>query len=175
MQELAGRIGAAGHAVHLPDLYEGRTFDDLDEGVAHAQRIGMGVVAGRGVAAAERLPQRLAVIGFSLGVMAAQQVAQTRPGTTAAVLFASCLPAEEFGGWPDAVPVQVHGAEADPWFVSEGDVDAARALVASAPDGELHLYPGSEHLFVDSSLPAFDAAGTDLFLERVLALLARAD
>lgn len=175
MHELAGRFGAAGHAVHLPDLYGGRTFDDLDEGVAHAQGIGMAEVAARGVAAADDLPERLAVVGFSLGVMAAQQLAQTRPGTTAAVFFAACLPADEFGAWPDAVPVQVHGAEADPLFAGEGDLDAARDLVAAAPDGELFLYPGHEHLFVDSSLPGFDAGQTDLFLERALALLARAD
>ena len=40
------------------------------------------------------------------------------------------------------------------------------------PDrAELFLYPGEEHLFADSSLPAYDAATAALLTERVLALL----
>ena len=53
---------------------------------------------------------------------------------------------EEFGpAWPAEVPVQVHGMDADPLFVGEGDLEAARALVAQAPAGELFLYPGDAH------------------------------
>ena len=61
---------------------------------------------------------------------------------------------------------------ADKLFVEEGDLDAARALAATADDVELFLYPGDEHLFADSSLPSYDEAATGLLLERVLAFLA---
>ena len=170
---LADALRSGGHTVHTPDVYDGRTFDDLAAGIAYADETGFGTVMERGVRAAESLPADTVYIGLSLGVMAAQQLAQTRPGAGGAVFVASCLPVSEFGGWPDGVPVQVHGKDADPIFVDEGDLDAARALVASVEDAELFLYPGDEHLFVDSSLPAYDAAATAELTARVLAFLAR--
>jgi len=170
----ADRLRDAGHTVHLPDLYDGRTFATLDEGIAHAKEIGFGELAERGVAAAADLDADLVYAGFSLGVIPAQQLAQTRAGAAGALFFSACLPAEEFGdGWPAAVPVQVHGAENDPEFADSGDADAARALVADATDGELFLYPGSAHLFADSSLPEYDPVSTDLLLGRVLKFLGR--
>jgi dienelactone hydrolase len=62
--------------------------------------------------------------------------------------------------------------DADPYFVNEGDIDAARALVDSAEHAELFLYPGDQHYFADSSLPSYDPAATALLTERVLAFLA---
>ena len=102
--------------------------------------------------------------------MAAQQLAQTRPGARGALLMSACLPVSEFGdAWPEGVPVQVHGKDADPFFAE--DLEAARALVDSTDRAELFLYPGEEHLFADSSLPAYDAAAAALLTERVLAFL----
>jgi dienelactone hydrolase len=63
--------------------------------------------------------------------------------------------------------------DADPIFVGEGDVDAAREIVATSDDAELFLYPGDQHYFADSSLPSYDAAATALLMERVKAFLAR--
>ena len=106
----------------------------------------------------------------------AQQLAQTRAGARGALLLYSCIPITgdwAFGPWPDGVPVQIHGMDADPFFVGEGDIDAARAIVASVEDAELFLYPGDQHYFSDSSLPSYDAAATALLTERVLGLLAR--
>jgi dienelactone hydrolase len=158
--------------VHTPDLYDGRTFDTLDEGLDYAKRIGFGKVFERGVRSAEGLPAELVYAGFSLGAMSAQALAQTRPGARAALLFYSAVPVAEFGAsWPSSVAVQVHAMDADPFFVGEGDIDAARALVAEADDGELFLYPGSQHLFADSSLPGYDEEAAGLMKQRVLAFL----
>jgi dienelactone hydrolase len=99
-------------------------------------------------------------MGFSLGVVPAQVLAQTRPGARGAVLVHSCLPASEFGGWPAGVPVQIHGMEADPFFTDDGDLDAARTLVSGTPGAKLFLYPGGRHLFADSSLASYDAEAT---------------
>ena len=63
--------------------------------------------------------------------------------------------------------------DADPFFVEEGDIEAAREIVESADDGELFLYPGDQHYFADSSLPSYDAGATKLLTERVLAFLER--
>jgi dienelactone hydrolase len=169
----ADELRRAGHAVHTPDLFGGRTFGTLAEGMAFAGEIGFpGEVIERGVRAVEGLPAGLVYAGFSLGVLPAQMLAQTRPGARGALLFYSCVPVSEFGpGWPDGVPVQVHGMDADPIFAGEGDVDAARALVEEAKDAELFLYPGDQHYFADSSLPSYDPDATALLLQRVLGFL----
>ncbi|MGE3192914.1 MAG: dienelactone hydrolase family protein [Microbacteriaceae bacterium] len=172
---LADRLIAAGHIVHTPDVYDGRTFDDLDTGMAYAREIGFQTAMDRGVAAAEGLPAELVYLGISLGVMPAQQLAQNRPGALGAILVGSAVPPEEFGGtWPAGVPLQIDGTEGDPVFVGEGDIDAARDLVRDA-GAELFLYPGDGHLFVDNSLGDYDEDATELFLERVLGLLQRVE
>ena len=169
----ADELRAAGHTVHTPDLFEGRTFDTVEEGVAHAGEIGFGEVAERGVRAVESLPAELVYAGFSLGVMPAQQLAQTRAGARGALLLHACLPVAEFGSaWPEGVPVQVHAMDADPFFVDDGDIDAARALVDGAADAEMFLYPGDQHLFADSSLSSYDADAAALLRQRVLGFLA---
>ena len=145
--------------------------------MAYAREIGFDVILERGVAAAEARPSPGRVYaGFSLGVMPAQQLAQTRADARGALLLHACLPVSEFGErWPDGIPVQVHGMDADPFFTEEGgDLDAARELLASTDEAELFLYPGSEHLFADSSLPSYEPAATQLLLERVLDFLGRA-
>ena len=169
----ADDLRAAGHTVHAPDLYDGRTFDSFDEGVAYAGEIGFGAVIERGVRAAEGLPAELVYAGFSLGVLPAQKLAQTRAGARGALLFYSCVPTSEFGSaWPVDVPVQVHAMDADPIFVNEGDLDAARALVESTADAELFLYPGDQHYFADSSLPSYVPSAAALLQQRVLEFLA---
>jgi len=101
-------------------------------------------------------------------------LAQTRLGARGALLFYSCVPVSEFSAaWPASVPAQIHGMDADPLFVDEGDLDAARALVASTDRAELFLYPGSQHYFADSSLPSYDAEAAALLTQRVLAFLQR--
>lgn len=167
----AGELRQAGHTVHTPDLYDGRTFATIDEGMAHVKELGFDELMARGDRAAAELPEGLVYGGFSLGVVPAQKLAQTRPGARGALLFYSCLPASEFGSWPEGVPVQIHGMDADPFFVDEGDLDAARELVDSTGDAELFLYAGSEHYFADSSLPSYDAGATALLTKRVLAFL----
>jgi dienelactone hydrolase len=169
VRDFAERLRHAGHIVHVPDLYEGRVFDDLNEGVAYAQEAG---ILERGRAAAEGLPSELVYAGFSLGVMPAQMLTQSRPGAKGALLFHACVPTSEFGGaWPQGVPVQIHGMDADEFFVEEGDIDAARALVQTTTDAELFLYPGRQHLFADNSLRSYDERAERLLTERVLSFL----
>jgi dienelactone hydrolase len=170
----ADQLRQAGHTVHLPDLYEGLIFSSLEEGVAHARDLGFDQVIARGEISAANLPAGLVYAGFSVGVLPAQKLAQTRPGAKGALLLEACVPPAEFGApWPAGVPVQVHGMADDPSFAGEGDLDAARALVASAPDAELFVYPGDRHLFADDSLPSYDKAAAALLLERALAFLDR--
>ena len=166
----ADDLRLAGHAVHTPDLYHGRSFDTLDAGLDYARELGFGALLDSGVRAADDLPPGLVYAGFSLGAMPAQKLAQTRPGARGALLFHGCVPVSEFGDtWPADVPVQIHAMQADPFF--EEDQEAAQALVKAAAQAELFLYPGHEHLFADSSLPSYDADAASLLMQRVLAFL----
>jgi dienelactone hydrolase len=162
--------------VHTPDLFDGQTFATLDDGITHARSLGFGTILDRGVAEGERLATDLVYAGFSMGVMPAQKLAQTRAGARGALFFEACIPVEEFGTeWPQNVPVQVHGMDADPSFAGEGDLDAARELVTDTAQGELFLYEGDVHLFSDSTLPGYDKEATTLMTGRVLDFLARID
>ena len=176
VRAFADELRAAGHTVHSPDLFDGRTFGSIDEGMAYAKELGLENLLERGVRTADDLPPELVYAGFSLGEMIAQKLAQTRPGARGALLLYSAIPISgewAFGPWPDGVPVQIHGMDADPIFVGEGDIDAAREIVDKVEDGELFLYPGDQHYFSDSSLPSYDAEATALLTKRVLEFLDR--
>ena len=171
----ADDLRTAGHVVHTPDLYDGNTFTDLDDGVGYAKEVGFDTIIERGRLAAESLPNDIVYGGFSLGAMPTQMLAQTRPGAKGALLFHGCLPPEEFGGpWPQGVPLQIHLMEADEWAL-EGDLDAARDLDETVEFAELFLYPGDRHLFTDSSTPDFDKNATTLLKQRVVGFLDNID
>jgi len=161
----ADELRADGHVVHTPDLYDGNTFDDLDEGVGYAKNVGFDTILERGRKTADDLPNELVYAGFSLGVMPAQLLAQTRLGAKGALFFSAALPASEFGAWPDGVPAQIHMMEDDAW--AEEDLPAARELAETVDGVELFLYPGDKHLFADSSLKDHDEAAATLLQERV--------
>jgi len=168
----ADELRAAGHVVHAPDLYDGKTFDSVDDGVAHAREVGFGTIMERGRGAAEELPAELVYAGFSLGGMPAQMLAQTRLGARGALLFHAAIPLSEFGGsWPQGAPLQIHFMEDDPW--AEEDLPAAREIVNTIDDAELFLYPGDRHLFADNSVSDYDEAAATLLKRRALGLLER--
>ncbi|CAL9329666.1 dienelactone hydrolase family protein [Streptomyces sp. enrichment culture] len=166
----ADELRAAGHTVHTPDLFDGRTFGSLEEGTAYVRQVGFGEVTARGVRAADALPRDVVHAGFSLGVVPAQELAQTRAGARGALLMHACIPVSEFGAaWPAGVPVQVHAMKDDAFFAE--DAEAARALVAGSHDAELFLYPGEQHLFADSSLPSYDPDAAALLTRRAVDFL----
>jgi dienelactone hydrolase len=168
----ADELREAGHTVHAPDLYDGNTFQDLNEGVAYAKQVGFSEIIRRGSDAATELPVDIVYAGFSLGVLPAQSLAQTRPGARGAILYSASMPTSEFESpWPKGVPLQIHMMDADPW--SEEDRPVAEALVEEVEDAELFLYPGSGHLFADASLDDYDEQAAGLLKERTLAFLNR--
>jgi dienelactone hydrolase len=172
----ADELRAAGHTVHTPDLFDGRTFDSIGAGAAFTQSDEAPDFDKLADDLAGGLPAELVYAGFSMGAAQAQRLAQQRPGAKGALLFESCISTTgewSFGPWPDGVPVQIHGKDDDEFFAHEGDLDAARELVAAVPDAELFTYPGPEHLFADSSLSSYDAESAALLQKRVLEFLGR--
>jgi dienelactone hydrolase len=163
----ADELRAAGHVVHTPDLFDGRTFESIDDGMAYAQEhldFPMGVVD-RARTAVDDLPAEVVYIGFSLGVMPAQSLTQTRAGARGGVLCYAALPLGEWGDnwpaeWPDGVPLQLHIADGDE------DEEIARGLASTVPGAELHVYPGPQHYFAEH-----DQQQSALLTRRVLQFL----
>ena len=171
VRAFADDLRRAGHTVHTPDLFDGRTFASIEDGFGFAREAGLDAIRERGAAAADQLDPGLVYAGFSFGVTIAQQLAQTRAGARGALLMYSCIPVAEFGeAWPEGVPVQIHGKEGDEFF--DEDLPAARELAESAASAELFVYPGDQHLFADSSLDAYDPEASALLMERVQKFLA---
>ena len=175
VRAFADELRRAGHTVHTPDLFDGRRFATMDEAFAVVQEAGDAFDA-KADGAAHALPEGLVYAGISWGVGAAQRLAQTRAGARGAVLYEACFPITgeyAFGPWPNDLPVQIHGKGDDEFFAHEGDIDAARDLVAKiGPDqAELFVYPGDEHLFIDSSLPTYDGDAAALVTQRTLHFL----
>jgi dienelactone hydrolase len=167
----ADGLRAGGHTVRTPDLFDGARPASIEEGIALVGELGDETLRRRALDALSGLPDALVYAGFSYGGATAQYFAQTRPGARGALLYESCVPLTgdwAFGPWPDGVAVQVHGMDRDPIFALEGDLEAARHLVATvgAELAELFVYPGDRHLFTDSSLPSYDADATALVLQR---------
>ncbi|MET0422579.1 MAG: dienelactone hydrolase family protein [Actinoplanes sp.] len=167
----AEQLRAGGHTVHTPDLFDGALPAGLEEGSALTREIGDEELDRRADRAVAELPAGLVYAGVSFGVLAAQRLAQTRPGAHGALLYEACLPITgewAIAPWPAGLAAQIHGMEKDPFFGLEGDIDAARTIVEEAgPDrAQLYVYPGDVHLFTDSSLPTYDAEQAALVVER---------
>jgi len=176
VQAMAAQLRAAGHTVHTPDLYAGKLPKDFEAGMRMANKLSEDKIQERVDKLFSKLPEELVYIGTSWGAALAQQCAQQRPGTVAAVLLESFvgLDAEwSFGPWPENVPVQIHGMDEDPFFAKEGDLESAQNFV----DGEgkdvaqLCTYPGNKHLFTDSSLRSHDPEARALVMERMIKFL----
>ena len=178
VREFAAELAEGGHTVHTPDLFDGQLPESLEAGFELVGQIGDEELDKRAEAAVSDLPADLVYAGISFGGVTAQAFAQTRPGARGALLYEACVSLTEdwsFGPWPDGLPVQVHGMEADPFFAGEGDLAAAEELVALVGPqlAELFTYPGDAHLFTDSSLPSYSRAATALVLHRSREFLAK--
>ncbi|WP_418276900.1 dienelactone hydrolase family protein [Isoptericola jiangsuensis] len=169
VRDLADVLGSHGHTVHTPDLFEGRVFDTVDDGVAHASSIGEDVLAARAAQATAALPTALVYGGLSMGAARAAEGVLTRPGARGAFfLYGAVAPSWWSATWPRDVPSQVHVTERDPWREPEAEAE----YVTDVPHGELFRYPGAGHLFAEPDDPAYDAGAAGLATRRILGLLA---
>lgn len=173
VESFATELRNRGYHVLVPDLFQGRVFDSIEDGVAHAELIGFDTIIDRGVASVDEVERRMVVIGFSLGVLPAQKLAQTRPDVVAAILCHSAVPLGMFAdAWPSDVALHLHLVEGDPWVVE--DIEAAHELAATA-HANLFLYEGTGHLVADASHRDYDPAIASKILKRTLDLLADLD
>ncbi|MCL1870489.1 MAG: dienelactone hydrolase family protein [Promicromonosporaceae bacterium] len=157
----------AGHTVHAPDLFAGRTFADVHDGMAWADSVGEEVFAARAADAVAGLPADVVYGGMSMGCARAAEQVLARPGARGAFfLYGAVAPSWWDATWPDGVPTQAHTMSDDE--LREPDAEAEYAKI---PGAELFVYEGSGHLFAEAGHPDHrpDAAATAT--GRVLAFL----
>ncbi len=176
VRAFADDLRAGRHTVHTPDLFDGQTFESIEDGFAYQQSLAEGTIDDRVAAAVAGLPDKLVYAGISFGVPPAMELTVKRPGALGLVMLESALPLEgewAFGPFPDGVPLQIHGAEGDEFFAEDRPF-ADEAVQLLGPDRvELFVYAGDKHLFTDRSLPSYDADAAALVTERLLAFLDR--
>ena len=155
----ADRLRAAGHEVHVPDLYDGRTATDIEEGLRIREEIGRDELLRRAVAAAApHSPSGLVYAGFSLGGSIAQNLALGDEEARGLLLLhgTSDLADDATTG----IPVQLHVAEPDP-FETEDWLNAWYLRMRKAgADVEVHRYRGAGHVYTDPDLPDWDEEAT---------------
>ncbi len=175
MTSWADSLRGAGHEVETPDLYEGRTFDRLEDGIAHRDEIGIPTLIARAGEFLDGLPVELVYAGFSMGASTAHYFTVTRPGALAALLMHGTAPPATLGGagWPANVLGQLHCAAEDPYVDSAGLAAAEQSARDAGVTLEVFTYPVKGHLFADPDGPDYDGESSRLMLERELALLGR--
>ncbi|WP_329563380.1 dienelactone hydrolase family protein [Kitasatospora sp. NBC_01266] len=174
--EAAERLRAAGHTVHLPDLYDGKVFEDVEAGLEYRERIGTDELLRRAVGAAAPLltpGTRLVYAGLSLGGALAQNLALADEHALGLLLLHGTSDVRD-----DAVveiPVQLHVAEPDP-FETEDWLNAWYLRMRKAgAEVEVHRYRGAGHLFTDPGLADYDAEASDAAWAASLAFLSELD
>lgn len=165
----ADALAADGHRVHTPDLYDGRVFDRLEDGVAHRDALGVPELSRRAMVAVEGLPADALYAGFSMGAASAMFLALTRPGARGLFLMHGCIPPAALGvhTWPD-LPVELHIAEDDPWV----DAPLIEGFRAVAP-ADITTYPGAGHLFADADSPDFEPGAAEAMMAAMRAFARR--
>lgn len=167
----ADALRGDGHVVHTPDLYLGRVFDRLEDGVTHRDALGIATLSERARAAVEALPAEVIYAGFSMGAASAMHLALTRPGGRGLFLMHGLIPPAALGvtAWPD-LPVELHVAEDDPW-VPPAVVSSLRAI---APEAVVRWYAGAGHLFADTDSADYRAGAAEAMLGALRAFARRA-
>ena len=172
--EMAEALAAQGFQVVAPDLFDGAVASTPEAAkrlVARSESDGRRVLADVERAAARLREERVGKIGaVGLSFGAGYAVAAVRYGLDAVVLFygTSGLAPEE------RVPVAVlgHFAEADPYEPDRGEAFFAE-LGAAGATVERHVYPGTQHWFIEPSHPNYRPEAAELAWTRTRAFLKR--
>ena len=156
---LCARLEAAGHVVHAPDYYGGRTFTRIDEGILHAGTLGHDAIEDVAIREVRRHPSTTVTIGFSLGAFPAQLLAQEWRHIHGCVLVAGCSPPRKLAGdWRHDVRLSLHTADPDDW-VPDSDLDPlvehapTRSCIGTRGVGICSLIP--RHAITTPTLPTF--------------------
>lgn len=152
----ADRLRAAGHEVFTPDLFEGRTFTTVEEGMAYGEETGKEELLRRAVLAAAPYSERgLVYAGFSFGASVAQTLA-LGDGHARGLLLLHGTSDIAANASVDDLPVQLHVAEPDPFETDDWLSAWYLQMRRAGADVEVYRYAGAGHLYTDPDLPDWD-------------------
>lgn len=167
----AERLRAAGHEVHVPDLFDGRSVDTVEEGMALKDSIGTDELLRRAVRAAAPYADRgLVYAGFSLGGALAQNLALADDKARGLLLMHGTSDIAD-GAAVDELPVQLHVADPDPFEPHDWLNAWYLRMRRAGADVEIHRYPGAGHLFTDPDLADHDAEAAEAAWKVALSFL----
>lgn len=147
---------AAGHEVHVPDLYDGRTAGSVEEGMDLKDEIGGDELLRRAVTAAAPLSDRgLVYAGFSLGGSLAQNLALADEKARGLLMLHGTSDLAEDAS-ADGLPVQLHVADPDPFEPHDWLNAWYLRMRRAGTEVEIFRYPGAGHLYTDPDLPDHD-------------------
>ncbi|KPC81399.1 MULTISPECIES: dienelactone hydrolase family protein [Streptomyces] len=168
----AERLRAAGHEVRVPDLFEGHTFETVEDGMAFKEQLGKDELLKRAVlAAAPYSDQGLVYAGFSFGASVAQTLALGDAKARGLLLLHGTSDIAENAS-VDELPVQLHVADPDPFESHDWLTSWYLQMQRTGADVEVYRYPGAGHLFTDPDLPDFDQAAAELAWKVAIGFLA---
>lgn len=110
---------------------------------------------------------KIGVVGFCFGGGIANLVAVRVPDLAAAVTYYGVQPAAADAARIKA-PLLLHYAALDD-RINKGWPDYEAALKASGVKYEMHMYPGTNHAFLNDTVPRYDEAAAKLSWSRTLA------
>lgn len=163
IKDFADRLADDGFTVLAPDLFDGTVLTTIEEADAHGQEMDSDYerILGRVQAALDELLARpdtrgehAGIVALSFGGWYGAQVAAARPEVTALVSIYS----DVFEG-PDGTAYSGHFAENDQY------VDTSQVT------DEAHVYPGTQHWFMESDRPEYDADAAELAYTRTVEFL----
>ncbi|MFD5039739.1 dienelactone hydrolase family protein [Streptomyces sp. NPDC058377] len=168
----AERLRAAGHEVRVPDLFEGHTFETVEEGMAFKDQVGKDELLKRAVlAAAPYSDQGLVYAGFSFGASVAQTLALGDAKARGLLLLHGTSDVAENAS-VDELPVQLHVADPDAFESPDWLNSWYLQMQRTGADVEIYRYPGAGHLYTDPELPDFDQDAAELTWKVALGFLA---
>ncbi|MFE5858565.1 dienelactone hydrolase family protein [Streptomyces sp. NPDC056500] len=168
----AERLEAAGHRVWTPDLYQGETFDTVEEGMACKERIGKDELLKRAVLAAAPYSERgLVYAGFSLGASIAQNLALGDTKARGLLLLHGTSDIAPNAA-VDELPVQLHIADPDAFEPHDWLTAWYLGMGRTGADVEIYRYPGAGHLYTDPDLPDYDEGAAEQTWRVALGFLA---
>ncbi|MFG3286458.1 dienelactone hydrolase family protein [Streptomyces sp. NPDC048111] len=171
VQEAAARLRAAGHQVYVPDLYEGRTVESVEEGREIKDEIGTDELLKRAIlAAAPHSEAGLVYAGFSLGGSIAQNLALGDSKARGLLLFHGTSDMAENTS-VDELPVQLHVADPDPFEPADWLNAWYLQMRRAGADVEVYRYQGAGHLYTDPQLPDYDEAAAERTWQTALGFL----
>lgn len=166
VHKIAQHLESQGFKVLIPDLFYGETFANLDTAMSYVESLTHQVLIDRAKEAVSGIEEPFIAAGVSLGALFAQYLAHTDTRVKGLILLESFLDPEYLpGNLPEALPITVHGGEADPWFAE--DFPAAKR-VSSEINLDLNLYPEQNHLFTISDWDTYNEQALNLVINRIV-------